>query len=128
MVKTEISKKPKPFTSKTQETELKENRMSEKEKKKIRVLREDANLKEYDPIKNLLDPEKLGAAVMQCLMENDTDGALEIMESYLYAVGKTQFLKDAKISRSTAYNVFKRKNPTLKTIAKMMHASSHPST
>ena len=92
---------------------------------KTRILREDANLKEYDPIKNLLDPKRLGAAVMQCLMENDTNGALEIMESYLYAVDRTQFLKDAKIPRSTAYNVFKRRNPTLKTIAKMMHASSH---
>jgi DNA-binding phage protein len=99
--------------------------MNKKEQEKTRILRDDANLKEYDPIKNLLDHKRLGAAVMQCLMENDTDGVLEIIESYLYAVDKTQFLKDAKISRSTAYNVFKRRNPTLKTIAKLMHASSH---
>jgi DNA-binding phage protein len=125
MVKTEISKKPKASISKVQETKSKENRMNKKEQKKSRVLRDDTNLKEYDPIKNLLDPKRLGAAVMQCLMENDTNGALEIMESYLYAVDRTQFLKDAKISRSTAYNVFKRRNPTLKTIAKMMYASSH---
>lgn len=99
--------------------------MNKKTQEKTRVLREDANIKEYDPIKNLLDPKKLGAAVMQCLMENDTNGALEIIESYLYAVDRTQFLKNAKIPRSTAYNVFKRRNPTLKTIAKMMYASSH---
>lgn len=99
--------------------------MNKKTQEKTRVLREDANIKEYDPIKNLLDPKRLGAAVMQCLMENDTNGALEIIESYLYAVDRTQFLKDAKIPRSTAYNVFKRRNPTLKTIAKMMYASSH---
>lgn len=98
--------------------------MNKKTEENSRVLRKDANLKEYDPVKNLLDPKRLGAAVMQCLMENDTDGALEIIESYLYAVDRTQFLKDAKISRSTAYNVFKRRNPTIKTIAKIMHASS----
>lgn len=95
------------------------------EKETSYVLREDANLKEYDPMKNLLDTKKMGAAVMECLIENDTEGALEILESYLYAVDRTQFLKDAKIPRSTAYNVFRRRNPTIKTLAKIMHASVH---
>ena len=99
--------------------------MNKKKQKTERVLREDANLKEYDPIKNLLNTKKMGAAVMECLIENDTEGALEILEGYLYALDRTQFLKDAKIPRSTAYNVFKRRNPTIKTLAKIMHASAH---
>ena len=99
--------------------------MKQKKQESERVLREDANLKEYNPMKNLLDTKKMGAAVMECLIENDTDGALEIIEGYLYALDRTQFLKDAKISRSTAYNVFKRRNPTIKTLAKIMHASAH---
>ncbi len=99
--------------------------MKQKKQETERVLREDANLKEYNPIKNLLDKKKMGAAVMECLIENDTEGALEIIEGYLYAVDRTQFLKDAKIPRSTAYNVFKRRNPTIRTLAKIMHASTH---
>lgn len=89
------------------------------------VLKEDANLKEYDPIKNLLDINRMGAAIMQCLIENDSDGALEVIESYLYALNKTEFLKKADIPRSTAYNFMKRRNPTIKTLAKIMHASAH---
>ena len=99
--------------------------MDKNKNKTERVLRDDANLTEYDPIKNLLDTKKMGAAIMECLIENDTEGALEILEGYLYAVGRTQFLKEANIPRSTAYNVFKRRNPTIKTIAKIMHASAH---
>ena len=90
-----------------------------------RVLRDDANLKEYDPMKNLLDTKKLGAAIMECLIENDTESLLEILEDYLYALNKTQFLKEAKVPRSTVYNFFKRRNPTIKTLAKIIHASTH---
>lgn len=99
--------------------------MNKKLQEENYILREDANLKEYDPVKNLLDTKKMGAAVMECLIENDIEGALEILEGYLYAVDRTQFLKEAKIPRSTAYNVFKRRNPTIKTLAKIMHASAH---
>lgn len=99
--------------------------MSKKTQETEYVLRENANLKEYDPMKNLLDTNKMGAAIMECLLENDTEGVLEIIEGYLYAINKTQFLKEAKIPRSTAYNVFKRRNPTIKTLAKIMHASAH---
>ena len=88
-------------------------------------LNKESKLKEYQPLKNLLDTNKMGAAIMQCFIENDTEGVLEIIENYLYAVNKTQFLKDAKVPRSTAYNVFKRRNPTIKTLAKIMHASAH---
>lgn len=94
-------------------------------RKTERALREDANLIEYDPMKNLLDTKKMGEAIMECLLDNDTEGVLEIIEGYIYAVNKTQFLKNAKVPRSTAYNVFKRRNPTIKTLAKIMHASAH---
>lgn len=88
-------------------------------------IKEDIGLKEYDPVKNLLDINKMGAAIMQCFIENDTEGVLEIVENYLYAVNKTQFLKEANVPRSTMYNFFKRRNPTIKTLAKIMHTSAH---
>lgn len=94
-------------------------------KKTRESFKEGSGLKEYDPVKNLLDINKMGAAIMQCFIENDTEGVLEIVENYLYAVNKTQFLKEANIPRSTAYNFFKRRNPTIKTLAKIMHASAH---
>jgi hypothetical protein len=46
-----------------------------------------SQLKEYDPLKNLLNAGKLKAAIIECLIENDTEGLLEIIEGYLYAVG-----------------------------------------
>ncbi len=124
MDKTKISRRQKRSFLGAQKPKLKENRMKEKENN--RVLREDAKLKEYDPIKNLLDKQKMGAAVMECLIENDTEGVLEIIESYLYAIGRTQFLKNAKIPRSTAHNFLKRRNPTIKTLAKIMHTAAYP--
>lgn len=99
--------------------------MSKKDQSVNYVLRDKHSLKEYDPVKNLLDTNKLGAAIMQCFIENDTEGVLEIIEHYLYALNKTQFLKEAKVPRSTAYNFFRRRNPTIKTLAKIIHASAH---
>jgi hypothetical protein len=75
--------------------------MNKKTQETERVLREDANLKEYDPLKNLLDANKIGAAIMECLIENDAEGMLEIIEGYLYALNKTRLLKEAEIPRST---------------------------
>lgn len=117
------SQKQKVSSSKTQTIQLKGKPLQIK--KPEPVLRKYAKLKDYDPMKNLLDTKKMGAAIMECLIDGDTEGVLEIIEEYLYAVNKTQFLKDAKIPRSTAYNVFKRRNPTIKTLAKLMHASAH---
>ncbi len=94
-------------------------------KKPVFILREDAHLKEYDPIKGLLDVNAMGAAIMQCFIENDPDGVLEVIENYLYALNKTQFLKEAKVPRSTMYNFLRSKNPTIKTLAKLIHASYH---
>ncbi|HEV8052219.1 MAG TPA: hypothetical protein VGP47_06980 [Parachlamydiaceae bacterium] len=76
-----------------------------------------------DPIANLLDPNLIGSAIMQCLIENDPEGVMEVIEDYLYAVNKSKFLKEAEVPRSTMYQLLKRKNPTIKTLAKIMHAT-----
>lgn len=112
--------------SRRRKNSLSRKRMSPQKVAKFSI-KEEANLKEYDPLKNLLDINKMGAAIMQCFLENDTEGVLEIIENYLYAVNKTQFLKEANVPRSTVYNFFKRRNPTIKTLAKIMHASTHNS-
>lgn len=125
MVNQKTSQRQKSSTSKAQTLKLKEKPLQIKKLEPEHALRKDAKLKDYDPMKNILDTKKMGAAIMECLIDGDTEGVLEIIEEFLYAVNKTQFLKDAKIPRSTAYNVFKRRNPTIKTLAKLMHASAH---
>lgn len=88
------------------------------------ILREDTGITELNLTKDLLDINKMGAAIMECLIENDTDGVMEILEGYLYAVNKTRFLKNANVPKTTFYNFIKSKNPTIKTLAKIMHATA----
>lgn len=122
MAKIKIFPKRKSFLSKTHVKKKSTNR--EIGVNDNVIIQKNANLKEYDPVKNLLDINKMGAAIMQCFIENDTEGVLEIIETYLYALNKTQFLKEAKVPRSTVYNFFKRRNPTIKTLAKILHNAS----
>lgn len=93
--------------------------------KETATLREDANITEVDPVANLLDPDLIGSAIMQCLIENDPEGVMEIIEDHLYALNKSKFLREADVPRSTMYQLLKRKNPTIKTLAKIMYATHH---
>lgn len=86
-------------------------------------LREDVNLKEFIPERTLLDIKLIGAAIVQCLIENDPDGVMEIIEGHIHCLNKSKFLKKANVPRSTMYKLFKTKNPTIKTLAKIMHAT-----
>ncbi len=60
---------------------------------------------------------------MECLIENDPEGVMEVIETHLEALNKSSFLKEAGIPRSTMYKLFKTKNPTIKTLAKIMHTA-----
>lgn len=79
--------------------------------------------REYRPTEELLNPEKIGAGIMECLLNNDPEGAMEIIEIYLDTVNRVQMAKNSHIPRSTLYHSLKHKNPTIKTLAKLMHAS-----
>ncbi len=98
--------------------------MTGKQKTGVQI-REDMGITEVDPVVNLLDPDLIGSAIMQCLIENDPEGVMEIIESHLYALNKSKFLRDAKVPRSTMYQLLQRKNPTIKTLAKIMYATHH---
>jgi DNA-binding phage protein len=70
------------------------------------------------------DPSKVGAALLQCLIDNDTETYIEILESYL-RMNKLQVAKKAKMPRSTVQLAFSKSgNPTLKTLAKIVHEAS----
>lgn len=86
-------------------------------------MRDDVGITQFDPSQKLKDVKLIGTAIMECLIDNDPDGIMDIIESHLEALNKSKFLKDAGVPRSTAYQLFKRKNPTIQTLAKIVHAA-----
>lgn len=87
-------------------------------------LKKGAKVTKHDPFKALLNEKLIAQAFWQCLKENDPEGAMEIINAHLNALNKVQFAKESEISRSTVYHSMKSKNPTLRTIAKLIHCSA----
>ena len=103
-------------TSKKQEFSLKNMQETKITNKK--------ELSEWKPESSFGEFEKVGAALLECLVENDTEAFMEILDSYL-RINRLQMSKKAKMSRSTVQLALSKKgNPTLKTIAKIVHESS----
>jgi DNA-binding phage protein len=82
-------------------------------------------LKRSNPLKELSDSNQTAMAVFECLLNNDPEGAMEMIELYLEAKNKTKLRKEVDLHKSTMYSALKHRNPTMKTLAKIMHASSH---
>jgi DNA-binding phage protein len=78
---------------------------------------------EYNPNKDLLDEELIARAVWECLKENDPEGVIEILEAHISAKNKSLLVKEHDLPRTTLYHAFKSKNPTLHTLAKLVHAA-----
>lgn len=80
---------------------------------------------EFNPDIHFKNEKNVAEALLQCLIENDTDGYMDILESYLH-VNRSQVSRNTNLSRSTVSSAFsKRGNPTLKTVAKIVHESMH---
>jgi len=80
--------------------------------------------REYDPMKDLLDEQLIAEAVWECLKDNDPEGVIEILEAHLRAKNKSKLAKEHDLPRTTLYHAFKSKNPTLHTLAKLVHATT----
>ena len=80
--------------------------------------------REYDPTRDLLDEQLISQAVWECLKENDPEGVIEILEAHLRAKNKSKLAREQDLPRTTLYHAFKSKNPTLHTLAKLVHATS----
>ncbi len=78
--------------------------------------------RKYDPMKDLLDEHLIAEAIWDCLKENDPEGVVEILEFHFRAKNKSKLSKEHGISRTTIYHAFRSKNPTLQTVAKLVHA------
>lgn len=97
---------------------------SQKPKKELRLV-DFEGVKRTNPLKDLADPDLVAQAVFECLLNNDPEGAMEMIEIYLEALNKTKFRKKTRLAKSTMYSALKHRNPTMKTLAKIMYASTH---
>ena len=80
-------------------------------------------LKKSRAVEYFKDPKEVGYALLQCLENNDPDAFIEILDAYL-GVNRMQVAKKANLSRSTVQLAFSKKgNPSIKTIAKIVHSS-----
>lgn len=66
------------------------------------------------------DNSKVVAGIWKGLTENNTDLILESLNEYLNMINKTEFLKDSGISNRTLFHALKTKNPTIKTLCKIV--------
>lgn len=80
-------------------------------------------LKQIHPVKQLANSNKTALAVFECLLNNDPYGAMEMIELYLEAINKTKLRAKTGLSKSTMFSALKHKNPTIKTLAKILSKS-----
>lgn len=78
----------------------------------------------YDPVQDMVDENFIGKAILECLINNDPEGVMEVISIYLNALEKTQFVQISQVPKSTLYHSLKTKNPTIKTLAKLVHATT----
>lgn len=77
---------------------------------------------EHNPSEYLTNTENIGKAILECLENNDPEGVMEVIAIYLEAVNKTKMSRNNKLHRQTVYSALKHRNPTVKTLAKLMHS------
>ncbi len=78
-------------------------------------------LRPYSPTKQLLDEDFIAKAVWECFKNNDPEGVIEVIQAHMRAVNKTKAAQENELPKSSMYNAFKGKNPTIKTLAKLVH-------
>ena len=68
--------------------------------------------------------KQVAEALLECLLENDTESFMEILDAFL-CVNRTHIAQHTNLTRATITSAFsKRGNPTLKTIAKIVHEAA----
>jgi DNA-binding phage protein len=82
-------------------------------------LKKGVKLKKFNPDK-YLSADFIGSAIMECLLNNDPEGIVELLSIFLDEHNKTAIFKEAQVSRSTANQLLRHKNPTIKTLAKIV--------
>lgn len=106
MIKKKTSKKQKFSLKNIQQADIKEKAF-----------------KELNPEEYFKDPSNVAIALLQALQDNDIEAYLEILDSYL-RVNRRKIAKKPKISEPQL--TLKQTNPTIKTLAKIVHAATLP--
>lgn len=98
----------------------------EKSSPKQLKLKNRKELKVHHPEKSLLNERLVSEGILECLKENDTEALMEILEGYLSALNRSKFSRESKVPRRTLYHSLRKRNPTIKTLAKIVHAACYP--
>jgi len=86
-------------------------------------IKKNAKVFDYSPTQELFDENLIRNAIWECLVNNDSNGVMDVLDAYIEAISNKEVLcKKMDLSRSTFYNSLKEKNPTLKTLAKLVSA------
>lgn len=102
----------------------KQKTLYKKPKRKLRI--EDFDeAKEHNPDDHLADPNKMSLAFLDCLQNNDPEGAMEMIELYLNAIDRVKLRKETHLHKATLHSALKHRNPTIKTLAKIMYIHTH---
>lgn len=86
-------------------------------------IKKNASVTAYSPTQELLDENLIRNAIWECLKNNDAKGVMKILDAYLEAVNKEALCQEISLARSTFYHSLREKNPTLKTLAKLISAA-----
>lgn len=89
--------------------------------KKTYRLKKGVHLSKHDPSKTVMNEKLVAQAFWECLRNNDPEGAAEIIAIHLSSLNKMRLSEEEEIPRSTIYHSLRNKNPTLKTVAKLIH-------
>jgi DNA-binding phage protein len=100
--------------------------MHTQKKEKTYRIKKGASVRESDPTHELLEDDFISRALWECLKAGDHEGYAEVLYIYLEAhqrfENRKSLAKEAEIGRSTLYQI-KHGNPTVKTLAKLVHAT-----
>lgn len=90
----------------------------------IRTPKKGVKTKRFDASKKLRNPNFVAKAFFQALRDNDVEAALDTISGYLMAISKAEIAKKGEMATSTVYYALSRgANPTLRTLAKLLHAT-----
>ncbi len=74
----------------------------------------------YGPLDELLNEKVVHDAIWKCLQKDYPDGVMELIAIYLEALEMDAKRRDAAMPGSTSYHSLKAKNPTIRTLAKLV--------
>jgi DNA-binding phage protein len=78
-----------------------------------------AKLSKFSSSDYLLDESFVGKAMLECLLDNDAEGVIDLLNAH-YRARSRLTASNSGLASSTFYHLLKSKNPTLKTLARLM--------